>query len=394
MHLLAFFVHPFRKGEAVGGAHRRFLEVCKGLSHKGDDIVVIERLPSLASWLSVAYSSVPVKAGVRGLPRLISLIRLGLKLVRETKADLVYVPVPMRLVENLIPAFAVARLKRIPLVLVFHHFAPENLCSYRTLWRMRRWQGLSVLAALRSVLEEAAVRFVYRHADLAVAVSRSTAQQASQHFATRRIVVNGNGVDLKAFRPVAPGSKEYDAAFLGRLHPDKGIETILRAWQIVLSKLPDARLVLIGGNRPVDVERYSNYLSNPELAGHIILTGYLEDEQVARYLARSRLFVYPSVREGFGMAVAEAMACGLPCIVSDIPALRENYQGTATFVPPENPQALAMAMIELLTNETKRLTIADLSREFASRFAWEGVCERERKILGSLVSPHLLYKNR
>jgi glycosyltransferase involved in cell wall biosynthesis len=98
-----------------------------------------------------------------------------------------------------------------------------------------------------------------------------------------------------------------------------------------------------------------------------------ERSRIQELVQSSKLFVLPSKNEGFARAVAEAMACGLPCIVSDIPNMRELYGGAAVFVPVGDHTTLAEEIVNLLADAPTRLRMGQSSRAQARKFQWDNV---------------------
>lgn len=111
----------------------------------------------------------------------------------------------------------------------------------------------------------------------------------------------------------------------------------------------------------------------------ITVSGFVSDKEVAQLLASSKIFVLPSRMEGFGLAVAEAMAAGLPCILSNLPALKENFHSAAVFVEPKNVEELAQAMLALLSDPEKRRKLKKRGRRLIKRFSWEAVAKKRTR---------------
>ena len=122
------------------------------------------------------------------------------------------------------------------------------------------------------------------------------------------------------------------------------------------------------------------------MQGRVVLTGHVSETELGSTLRQSKIFVLPSEREGFGLAVAEAMAIGLPCVISDIPAFRENFQGIAVFVPPNDSEELAQAILKLLDDENWRQELGKIGRKHVSKFSWELVASREYELLRQIVT--------
>ena len=108
------------------------------------------------------------------------------------------------------------------------------------------------------------------------------------------------------------------------------------------------------------------------------MVGFVDDTQAREILASSRIFALPSSREGFGLTVAEAMACGLPCILSDLPAFREAFSAAAIFVQGSLPQDWASPIIELLRDEKMQILYSESSKKLAANYKWENVAQTEK----------------
>ena len=138
-------------------------------------------------------------------------------------------------------------------------------------------------------------------------------------------------------------------------------------------------LVLIGGGDESNLRKYRKMISDLGIESNVWMTGFQSDEKVVELLNSSKLFIFPSRKEGFAQAVSQAMACGMCCILSDIPALREYYGNSAVLVPPENSNLLSSAIIDLLANETRRDEIGSNARNTVIGLSWNDTAKREVK---------------
>jgi glycosyltransferase involved in cell wall biosynthesis len=178
------------------------------------------------------------------------------------------------------------------------------------------------------------------------------------------------GISFKD-RPIALGDRAaralrgefeipHDGPFLlcvGRLDPQKGHPVLLEAMREVVRRLPNARLVLVGGAQqapPGYVEDLHLTAAHPDLDGRVIFAG--ERSDVARLMAACDLFVLPSEWEGFGLVFVEAMAAGIPVVatrVSGIPEVVLDGE-TGVLVPVHDPDALAEAIVRLCEDPAER----------------------------------------
>lgn len=179
--------------------------------------------------------------------------------------------------------------------------------------------------------------------------------------------VSYNPVRLLAENPyvVRPIDKNTEViiGMTARLDPIKDHQTLLRAFKNVLLYYPQARLWLMGdGILREELEQLAQQL---EIASNVVFWGNVED--VYQKLQQLDIFVYSTTpQEGLGNALSEALACGLPCIVSDLPMMREvaAHDETVVFFKPQHADDLIASILELLANEDRR---ARLSQNAFSR---------------------------
>ncbi|MBI4607399.1 MAG: glycosyltransferase family 4 protein [Candidatus Rokubacteria bacterium] len=190
-----------------------------------------------------------------------------------------------------------------------------------------------------------------------------------------------------AFRPrsageVAPVLDRYGLAakgyllFVGSLEPRKNLLTLLRAYETLYERddNPPA-LVLAGGPGWRNRELLARLRASP-CAASIRRVGYLDDEEIPMLTSGAACVVYPSLYEGFGLPPLEAMACGVPVVGSDIPALREVVGEAALLVDPRSSAELAQAIDRVLGDRDLRARLGALGLERARAFSWELTAQR------------------
>jgi glycosyltransferase involved in cell wall biosynthesis len=219
----------------------------------------------------------------------------------------------------------------------------------------QRW--LNRMLVMRSeVLEE------YDLADL-ILVFSETARETflSVGFDERRLFYVAQGVNVEEY-PVGTPPDHFRIIFVGSLIKRKGVHHLLKAWKML--NLKNAELVIVGG-MTAELEPYVKEFSSPTVK----LTGFLED--VAAELGRSTAFVFPSESEGSAKVNYEAAACGLPQITTresgDV--VIDGYNGR--IVPPNNPQALAEAILDFYNNPEQLKEMGEKGRKrVAENFTW------------------------
>lgn len=200
-----------------------------------------------------------------------------------------------------------------------------------------------------------------------------------------RIFVGTCGVDTEFYTPgegfETSVARDFDIdgryiLYVGTLEPRKNIKTIVEAFELIADKFPDVKLVLAGG-RGWQPEQTEGAIELSPARSRIIRTGYISNEAKRDLLRNASLFVFPSIYEGFGMPVTEAMACGTDCIVSDSSSLVEISAGELPLIDPHGQRQWAEAMEEKLTvpctSERKNRL-----RQIACSYTWEKAAEAAR----------------
>jgi glycosyltransferase involved in cell wall biosynthesis len=213
-------------------------------------------------------------------------------------------------------------------------------------------------------------------------------QQVFKKFGLAAEVVP-NVVDLKRF---APDAAKKEASAKGphiivtrNLEPIYDIGTALRAFSIVKRSWPDARMTIAGSGPDRDMlVELARALC---LEASVLFTGRLDNEHMAMVYQQAELFVNPSVVDNMPNSILEALASGVPVVttnVGGIPYLVE-HDKTAVLVSPRDPEAMAMALIDLLNNPAKARRLANAGSDYVQRYNWESVRASLFDVYSSLV---------
>jgi glycosyltransferase involved in cell wall biosynthesis len=219
---------------------------------------------------------------------------------------------------------------------------------------LERFGGVAIPHALRS-------------ADHVICGSNATSNRAAAWLTADRRTTVHYGLEEAWFqRPDAPASSSppYIAAF-GVAKPYKNIATLVQAFARIRERRPEIHLVLIGGDGGAGAQ-----IRAATLDAHVTITGSLNDDGLRALVGGARVFVVPSLVEGFGLPALEAMALGTPLVISDIEALREVTGGAALRFDPANPAQLAEVIIGALDDEALRRDLAVRGRARAAQFRW------------------------
>ncbi len=175
--------------------------------------------------------------------------------------------------------------------------------------------------------------------------------------------------------------------FMGTLSLRKNVGTLLAAYARLREQVPDAPPLVLAGHRTPASARWEARCEQPPLNGHVEMTGYVTTAQSIELYTRARLLVLPSYEEGFGLPVLEAMACGVPVVVSSRGSLPEVAGPAATPVDPDDVSGLTTAMRALL-DPRAAAAASERGLTQASRYSWAACAEAALGAYASAVEVH------
>jgi glycosyltransferase involved in cell wall biosynthesis len=214
-------------------------------------------------------------------------------------------------------------------------------------------------------------------------LSDSTARDLQHRGVTAsRMDVVPPGLDLARYSVNGSGpADDLLLVYVGRLKRYKGLDVVLRALLRVRRHVPDAQLVLVG--KGSDRPRLERLVRSLALGDAVRFAGYVSEETKIDWLRRARAVVYPSPKEGWGIATMEAAACGTPVIASDADGLRDAVRDgtTGLLVPHHDVDCWAERMMQVLEDTPLRRRLGEASREWACQFDWHAQAEKLRRVL-------------
>jgi glycosyltransferase involved in cell wall biosynthesis len=197
----------------------------------------------------------------------------------------------------------------------------------------------------------------------------------------------GVGVDHEVIAASGDFGSLFDGVFYARLAPEKGVFDILHIWHYIVKKKPEARLAVIGKFVSESVKsRFHTLVKRLQLEKKVIHLGFLERKRLFAYVKSSKLLVYPSRVDAFPLVVLESLACGLPVVAYNIPAIQLNYPiDSVVKIPPGDVELAADAALDLLQNEQKRRRLSLSAVDFSRRFSWDLVAESEANAYAKIL---------
>lgn len=224
-----------------------------------------------------------------------------------------------------------------------------------------------------------------RRADKIVVNTHKTAEhlRVFLKIVQSKISVVPLGVDLQEFSPLDPVACRYKTReryrirgryilAVGSVNPRKNLTTLLKAYSLLRrSGISDWQLVIVGikewgGSEIANATRSLGFSEND-----VLFLGHVEDSQMPCLYSGADVFVFPSLFEGFGLPLLEAMACGIPVVASDNSSLPDVGGDAALYAPPLSAEAFADAIRRVLEDTSFRAAIVSKGLERVKNFTWQ-----------------------
>ncbi len=243
-----------------------------------------------------------------------------------------------------------------------------------------------------------------REANLCLCVSDRWQAELQQHYQIHapRVI---NGVNLWRFSPILSGS-EYALKerwklngspiylTVGGIEPRKNSMRLLQAFGQVLKEYPNAHLVIAGGATLFDYKSYRDeffalaHHLQIEIGRSLVLPGVIPDAELPALYRIADAFVFPSVKEGWGLVVLEAIASGLPVITSNQPPFTEFLsESQALLVNPDSPDAIAQAMRSIVQPD-RCISLVQQSQSVLASYTWEASAKMHLHHYQQLLTSH------
>ncbi len=173
--------------------------------------------------------------------------------------------------------------------------------------------------------------------------------------------------------------------FLGNTDPKKNTRGTLNAFSDFLKQYGgDYRLVMLDYDR-TELEKILNEIGDKALIDRIVLTGYVVNTDLPAIYSLCELFLYPSLRESFGIPMLEAMACGVPVITSNTSSMPEVSGDAAYLVDPYDPKQITAAMKDIMNNISLRQDLVGKGLAQSARFSWRKMAEDVKEIYQTVI---------
>jgi glycosyltransferase involved in cell wall biosynthesis len=172
--------------------------------------------------------------------------------------------------------------------------------------------------------------------------------------------------------------------FVGTVEPRKNLLTLARAFERIAKTHARLQLVIAGQKGWLSDDLMA-YLKKSAIHDRVLFTGHLSDDDLRVLYSSCRVFVYPSLYEGFGLPLLEAMACGAPVVTSNVGSIVETVGNAARLISPTDPDDLAQAITALLDDTREREHLSASGIEHAKNFSWARTAAATWKVYQKII---------
>lgn len=361
-------IFPFIKG----GAEKRFYEIGKRLSREGHDV----HLYGMKSWdgakiiehegmtLHGICKNYPLytKSGRRSIYQAVIFGIATFRLWKE----------PFDIIDCCgFPYFSL-----FPLRLITWLRGKKLYSTWHEVWGLEYWKKYLGLAGIFGYIVE---RMAVLLPDVIISVSDGTTEAIARKLGRKsNVIVIPNGLDIERIKNIKPASASSDVIYVGRLLPYKNVDILVRTMHLLAKNQPEISLAIIG-NGP-ERENLEKIVDQLNIQKNVRFMGRVEkDDDVHAHMHASKVLVLPSTREGFGIVVLEANACGLPVVTLD----HKNNMAKELIVDGENGKLCGLDendlsdTIEQVLNSRKD---PEFYVEYSRKYDWNNIMHSIKQV--------------
>lgn len=381
----------FSKNMPIGGADKRVSQIGKALREKGSEIFVLTTAEGervliddglAATYFKTLQPSFWQPSWFRSVfGRIFSYLYLTFRSTAfvkdDIKFDIIYPSSDYFF--DLIPAILLKRkFKSVKLVGIVHHHLDLP-------WRRRGnlWQNTLLFISQRLDF------FLFKFFDLVFVPGNTEGRlikgALGKYIGESKIAFFKNGVEYRKISRFPEVEKRFDACFLGGFRQSKGMLDIVPVWREVVKSLPEAKILVIGGGTVSNENAVKETVEEAKLSKNVIFAGVLPSESLFSFVKACRIFVSYSYEEGWGIALLEALSCGLPAVVYNLPAY-DIFGNAILKVKLGDTKGMAYKIVEILNDQNMIDKYRVLGRELSENFDWEVAAREEMKVLERIIS--------
>lgn len=226
-------------------------------------------------------------------------------------------------------------------------------------------------------------------ADKVIAVSRSTAHDLYKEIPSSKqkttVIYEAGSLASTQLVKYNKINKKY-LLFVGTLEPRKNLARLLKAYSILPDNIKEEYSLVIVGGKGWGKENVESIVENLDIKNYVNILGYLSDKELENTYKRASLFVMPSLYEGFGLPLVEAMNAGVPLVTSNISSMPEIAGKAAILVDPYDINSIKEGIIKVLTDLNLRSLLLKAGLKQSKRFNWKKAAKMTMLVFAEALS--------
>ncbi|MBI2798443.1 glycosyltransferase family 4 protein [Candidatus Saccharibacteria bacterium] len=220
-----------------------------------------------------------------------------------------------------------------------------------------------------------------KKSDLIITISEAAKQDIVKIYGANpeKVVVATCGIDTNKFKPGKLSEsvrKKYGLPakyllFVGSIEPRKNIERLVQAYNSLPAKLQKEYALVLAGGKGWNDEGIHNAIKSVKEPGRVVVTGYVDEDDIEQLYRGATLYTFPSLYEGFGMSILEAMACDVPVLTANNSSLPEVGGDAALYANEKDVKDIASKIEFALTHQKEMQALVQKGREQIKKFSWD-----------------------
>lgn len=376
---LAIIAHSITTANSISGGDKNFIELAKIWRKRSRKITIITNRVGKKICLShqlkaefILLPDIEVNKFGTFLTFLYRLLTAAwvLKLVPKNSFRIVFSS--SHYLTDILPAFFLKlKQKQLRWAIFINLYFPNPFRGYQFSYQ-QGWQFPKINESLNWISQFFSLLLAKGWADKIFCLNQQIKTLFLQKgFPQKKLLVFTYGVDRDLIRKITSAQRTtFTALFIGRLHPQKGLNDLVSIWAEVQRFFPRAKLGIIGsGPKPI-LEEFKKRIASQNLSQNILLLGFKDGKEKFKILSLAKILLFPSYYESFGNVILEAISCGKPVVSYDLPPVKSIFRKGVLFAPLGQTSLFARQVIRLVKNKIFYQKVANEAFRFSHKFSW------------------------
>ena len=368
--------------DTTSGPSRVLTEIVNNLSPDIDMLILSPKKRREHSRIDADIGKVKIRyqpcgniPGIAGSHQWVEFARINRRLARlDYQADLVWIHDAA-----LFAAYRFSKFSRVPSISTIHGVFGG---FYRSETSQKTSRLMVDVVATQNVYLQ---KYQFTNSTILTTYSKYLKELINTTSPSSKVKIIPNGVNVNRFT-ISNAPRKKVIIYVGRMAKIKGVHILIESIKEVVKRNPDWSLWLVGGAFDQPKSFFEKYISH-KTEKHIKFLGQIPNEELSEILNEAGIFVMPTIRDGFEIALMEAMATGVPCVTTSAFERTELYGGYAAMVPPSDPKALGAKLNFLIEHYSEFMSETEMMKRIAraQEFDWKKIAQQYENLFKELA---------